>query len=549
MYHEGRESSIDVSLYVTLSQFHSNLAINPLTGVYQYNNTDVIIGIINMKEECGNRISTKLLIKDTEFVGNGGSCIAVRRSQLTLVGKVTFTGNTAFAGAAILLDCEYTNLPSILHLHSNTTVLITNNTAWHYGGGMAVNPECYDGKQCLYRASCWYQPDVCRIYFNGNSASVAGNSLYGPSATHCKTQPSRLFHIAEGFSASEVVLFDAYTVCICRKNSSTNRIYYELELSRKVRPGQEITIQAVVCTRPLTDNHTYAIRATVSTKYDTGYLGTRQNIQEVTKPCDTLIYSVMTAQKHVTVKLTHDTMSSSQSTSLQLAMLPCPQGFQLDSSLKCNCTKYLLSAVPGITCNTTTNLIAVPAGVWIGNYTDGRLAAHINCPLDYCKAEHFINLEQPYLQCTNNRFGVLCGACKTKLSLTFGTARCVDSCSNYYLFLVIPLALAGVLLVFLLLKCNLTVSVGSTNALIFYANIIHVNRMVFFSQNNDNTFSRVLAVFIAWLNLDLGIDTCFYKGMTAYGNTWMQFVFSVYIIMDTDIDHHIPADTLLLFPD
>ena len=40
---------------------------------------------------------------------------------------------------------------------------------------------------------------------------------------------------------------------------------------------------------------------------------------------------------------------------------------------------------------------------------------------------------------------------------------------------------------------------------------------------------RVLAVFIAWLNLDLGIDTCLHKGMTAYGNTWMQFVFPMYI--------------------
>ena len=37
------------------------------------------------------------------------------------------------------------------------------------------------------------------------------------------------------------------------------------------------------------------------------------------------------------------------------------------------------------------------------------------------------------------------------------------------------------------------------------------------------------SVFIAWLNLDFGIETCFYDGMDAYIKTWLQFVFPVYI--------------------
>ena len=38
-----------------------------------------------------------------------------------------------------------------------------------------------------------------------------------------------------------------------------------------------------------------------------------------------------------------------------------------------------------------------------------------------------------------------------------------------------------------------------------------------------------ITVFIAWLNLDFGIETCFYKGMDVYSKTWLQFVFPVYI--------------------
>ena len=36
-------------------------------------------------------------------------------------------------------------------------------------------------------------------------------------------------------------------------------------------------------------------------------------------------------------------------------------------------------------------------------------------------------------------------------------------------------------------------------------------------------------MFIAWLNLDLGIKTCFYNGMDAYVETWLQFAFPLYI--------------------
>ena len=39
----------------------------------------------------------------------------------------------------------------------------------------------------------------------------------------------------------------------------------------------------------------------------------------------------------------------------------------------------------------------------------------------------------------------------------------------------------------------------------------------------------ILSVFIAWLNLDFGIETCFYNGLDVYSKTWLQFVFPVYI--------------------
>ena len=69
-------------------------------------------------------------------------------------------------------------------------------------------------------------------------------------------------------------------------------------------------------------------------------------------------------------------------------------------------------------------------------------------------------------------------------------------------------------------------SVGTINGLIFYANIVRANHATFFPPNTTNSF---LSWFIAWINLDLGIETCFYNGLDAYVKTWLQFVFPLYI--------------------
>ena len=80
--------------------------------------------------------------------------------------------------------------------------------------------------------------------------------------------------------------------------------------------------------------------------------------------------------------------------------------------------------------------------------------------------------------------------------------------------------------------CNLTVFMGTINGLIFYANIVRVNHAFLFMTPTTSALKvsqNVLAVFIAWLNLDLGIETCFFHGMDAYIQTWLQFAFPFYI--------------------
>ena len=134
-----------------------------------------------------------------------------------------------------------------------------------------------------------------------------------------------------------------------------------------------------------------------------------------------------------------------------------------------------------------------------------------------------------------NRSGLLCGACSTKqcnksqtcnstgYSLLLCSSHC-KKCTNIYLLLLIPFAVMGVALVFLLLVCKLTIATETLSGLVFYANIVGVNRTMFLPAESTDT----LSVFIAWLNLDFGIETCFYNGLDAYTKTWLQFAFPTY---------------------
>ena len=82
-----------------------------------------------------------------------------------------------------------------------------------------------------------------------------------------------------------------------------------------------------------------------------------------------------------------------------------------------------------------------------------------------------------------------------------------------------------VILVIFLLILKLTVAVGTISGLIFYANILVFNRAQLFPSGETN----ILTVFIAWVNLDLGIETCFFDGMDAYYKAWLQYAFPIYV--------------------
>ena len=127
-------------------------------------------------------------------------------------------------------------------------------------------------------------------------------------------------------------------------------------------------------------------------------------------------------------------------------------------------------------------------------------------------------------QCDFNRNGTLCGQCQKNFSLALGSLHCIP-CNNSHIALIVLFFLAGMILIAIIYSLRLTVAVGTINGLLFYANIIQANNDAYFPRSTINFFT----IFISWLNLDLGIETCFYDGMDIYSYSWFQFLFPFYV--------------------
>ena len=106
-----------------------------------------------------------------------------------------------------------------------------------------------------------------------------------------------------------------------------------------------------------------------------------------------------------------------------------------------------------------------------------------------------------------------------------GSNQC-GQCTNNHIALIIPFTVAGIALAASVIALNLTVFVGTINGLIFYANVVKIYEHIFFPGGPILFLSQ----FISWLNLDLGIKTCFYHGMDSCNKAWVQFIFPACVV-------------------
>ena len=254
----------------------------------------------------------------------------------------------------------------------------------------------------------------------------------------------------------------------------------------------------------------------------------------IMRNCTKLYYTVLSSNERQ-CKLFLNAIKYNYITIFYIHLLTCPMGFTLDCKTeRCECDLSMQSNVLTIQyCNINDQTILRPANSWLAAETYNNSHTYqisSNCPFHYClpQSSH-LNFSTPNSQCQFNRSGLLCGECQQSLSCVFGSSNC-QFCSNTYLLLIIPIAIAGVLLVFILFCINLTVTDGTINAFIMYTIIISINDHVFFTDTKHMYVFMPVYTFTSLANLDLGIQTCFYNGMDDYAKMWLQLAFPFYLI-------------------
>jgi predicted outer membrane repeat protein len=474
---------------------------------------------------CKISVWHKLDIQFNE-AANGGGIYAVN-STLLLDAFITMTNNTAESrGGALFLDKSVIMNTAVSHVTLQRNTITASSGK---GGGIFVLDESCSISPCFLQLGT----SNLTLDFDGDVAAY-GSVLYGGLLNRCLVSSSEQHLLGIDYFKQHsqyqptplAISSDPVRVCLCMNTTLPDCSTRELTNVTKMR-GEVVNLILVSL-----DQDNNPLLSTIRAYYSEPLadIDVGEGRRTVHSGCTSLSYHVFTSEQSVTLVLQPVGIcerSAYSAITVQINLLPCSRGFQLSKD-RCVCeiriTDYFGNAA---VCNIDTQSIERRGSIWL-RYDEQHLQLHNTCPLDYCDiSSDTISLSSPDEQCADHRSGVLCGECQYNHSIALGGNKCLHCASNYaFIWLSLVFATAGVALVALLLVCNMTISTGTLNGLIFYANVISLSGL---TNLQNCSIHPILAVFIAWLNLDLGVETCFYPGMDTYQKTWLQFAFPLYI--------------------
>lgn len=532
-----------------------NCALHSGGGIYAISSTIDILSSFNQQ------LPSLLLLENSAQIGGGLYMEAnaklyisktdYQTNQTISCCSVVLADNFADYGAAVFV-VDGTNLGVCDRNPHHTSSLIQEHT--HYTQNSESAAECFFEVYGLNQQSKLdYFSDS--INFTLNYARFAGSTLFGGLLDRCipgslteDTPVTKMFY--DGISylkhisnlLEDEVSSNPVKLCFC--NNSQPVCSYNLPI-KQVKKGENFTVALVAVDQV---NHTIS-NATIHaylTFAESGF-GEGQLIQKTGDSCTDLTYSVTTIHEYEEIVVyaegpCRDSYMSRKQIDIKFISCTCPVGFQQkdteNTNCVCICDSVLLPYISD--CNVQDETVTKRNDAWI-SYVNQTLNSsgyliHNHCPFDYCLSPTLghkikVNLNKKNggdAQCAHNRIGILCGACKSGFSLSLGSSACVP-CSHWHTNLPVILSVAiisGVILVAMLLVLNLTVAVGTLNGVVFYANTVASSFSTFFPFSSPN----FVTIFVSWLNLDIGIDTCFFKGMDAYWNVWIDLLFPAYLI-------------------
>ena len=503
------------------------------------------------------------------------SVVKSSESNITLHGFIEFFKN--FACSLIRYEDRV-----MIKVEDNTTIVINSNEIFMYFIEFSLFKLSY--QQCFFQYFSAKNLDDC--IHTGNFSIIIKDNIFrsldfftkfnnflknlsnefnilqllyfpqlfnmqqmGIKITHCYWLPQSAFsttipidvnrqYIQYKNNSKSLQIRSTKNICYCSDENNFDCFKDELD---PIYPGQTLTASFYAHVQSTT-LHTETITVIAETDMKQMHMhatpciviNAKENTQYIGRNCTEFKYTISFPTNNWCELFLKTSLTPDKYDFFYVRELPCPLGFVKIRGI-CQCYpsfKYFEFN----DCNINTQTIFRPSKGWISldvhTQQNSSFSCYISqqCPFDYCKPYLFyINLSDPDSLCQFNRSGVLCGQCQQGLSTVFSSSYC-QRCGNIYLLLIIPMAMAGLAVVLLLFLLDLTVTDGVINGFILYANIISINGTMFFPDHHTIT---PLRVFVSFVNLDLGIKTCFYNGMDDYAKVWLQLAFPFYIVFIT----------------
>ena len=480
----------------------------------------------------------------------GGAIFATQDCKLYISGSGNFIENSALYGGAIYVDQR-----SQINLMRGTALLFQKNQA--IKGGAIFLQTTYQyvhcpSIRCLFLLEENSKPEDVSLIFIGNTGTPGGSVLHvnieqvdflAEKLTFPAVDDLRkTFTLPDNSNNTEPLYHsDSFLFCFCT-NDGTNKCELDKRKSRTVVRGKpfNVTVRALVLYGDFTEKPVRSRKESAPDPASSifSFTVTDDNcFQRVDSSrvnnmnCTELGLSVGSVHPSETIKLNIGESFLDEDKTLYLDLTfedSCPIGFVLDNR---NATCICDSRIQGYleVCDITKGIFSKKSDsprFWMGSFDNtSDFLFYRACPSGYCIALESFTLSNDSI-CASNRAGRLCGECTNGYSLLLGGVKCEDcSRKNSYLALLIVFAALGVILVALIFLTQATVAMGTINGLILYINLIDANQNIFLPSD----FFRGYTIFISWLNLDFGIQTCFYDGMNQLEYAAWQFVFPLYL--------------------
>ena len=552
-----KEGNVSVSLESVDAINNSLSSIFPYAGMFAFRRVNCYIN--GTKE------------KPSTLRNNLGVVIDATDSNIYLSGYILFEDNKGISGAAIKMKQG-----SRLHFMNGLTANFTNNQA--VLGGAIYADVNNKQEECAFYFQSNNSNDI-KLYYNNNIATEAGNDIYAFPIYNCQFDDSSNSHTPyQALSCYEQMfhLFDHPGNTLWSISTKPTKLHLNNTMTSNgdiyTYPGQMVSLNLSALDELNRFVYTNVKVDIIAEKRDSSshlrlsYEDKVQIIQESRYKN----YTHISFTVHTTTVISNQSFQGMLILSLpdypevvysEVQIHPCPLGFILDNikTGDCVCSPVLYafakdnSILMKCSIQTQTFTKSTSTVSWAGliEIEDGINVFGISrsCPIGHCMANPAFDLfqstgktqlfaayqidEKVYETplCINDREGTLCGKCKDGLSLVFGSQKCIR-CSNKWIWTALVQVALGPIVIYLLYVLRLTLTTGTLNGIIFYAQVANGGLFDLLTLRNIGNIpflgaDKLAIGFLSFLNLNFGFPLCLYDELWKAS---LSLVFPIYLL-------------------